>query len=72
MLNFSTVREGDNVSLIEREVMLWNERDRAGWLALADLPRAEVTAPGGPAGCPARRRPTRSGTPGTRPSRTTG
>lgn len=47
MLNFSTVREGDNVSLIEREVMLWNDRDRAGWLALADLTKLEITAPGG-------------------------
>jgi predicted ester cyclase len=47
MLNFSTVREGDNVSLIEREVTLWNERDHAGWLALSDLHRLEATAPGG-------------------------
>ena len=47
MLNFSTVREGDNRSLIEREVTLWNERDQAGWLALSDLPRLEATAPGG-------------------------
>lgn len=47
MLNFSTVREGDNISLIEREVTLWNERDQAGWLALADLNKLEVTAPGG-------------------------
>ena len=47
MLNFSTVREGDNVSLIEREVTLWNERDQAGWLALADLSKLEITAPGG-------------------------
>lgn len=47
MLNFSTVREGDNRSLIEREVTLWNERDQAGWLALADLNRFEATAPGG-------------------------
>ena len=34
-------------SLIEREVMLWNDRDRAGWLALADLTKLEITAPGG-------------------------
>ena len=47
MLNFSTVREGDNMSLIEREVTLWNERDQAGWLALADLNKLEITAPGG-------------------------
>jgi predicted ester cyclase/heme-degrading monooxygenase HmoA len=47
MLNFSSVREGDNFSLIEREVALWNERDQAGWLALCDLHRLEATAPGG-------------------------
>jgi predicted ester cyclase len=47
MLNFSSVREGDNFSLIEREVTLWNERDQAGWLALSDLHRLEATAPGG-------------------------
>jgi heme-degrading monooxygenase HmoA len=47
MLNFSTVREGDNRSLIEREVTLWNERDQAGWLALADLNQFAATAPGG-------------------------
>lgn len=47
MLNFSTVREGDNVSLIEREVTLWNERDEAGWLALFDLHRLQASAPGG-------------------------
>jgi heme-degrading monooxygenase HmoA len=47
MLNFSTVREGDNISLIEREITLWNERDQAGWLALADLNKLEFTAPGG-------------------------
>ncbi|MGP8001458.1 MAG: ester cyclase [Streptosporangiaceae bacterium] len=47
MLSFSSVREGDNISLIEREVTLWNDRDQAGWLALADLNRFGVTAPGG-------------------------
>lgn len=47
MLNFSTVREGDNVSLIEREVTLWNERDQAGWLALFDVHRLQASAPGG-------------------------
>ena len=47
MLDFSTVREGDNFSLIEREVTLWNDRDQAAWLALADLNRFEATAPGG-------------------------
>ena len=47
MLDFSSVREGDNVSLIEREVTLWNERDQAGWLALSDLHRLQATAPGG-------------------------
>jgi predicted ester cyclase len=47
MLHFSTVREGDNRSLIERQVTMWNDRDQAGWLALDDLNRFEATAPGG-------------------------
>jgi steroid delta-isomerase-like uncharacterized protein len=46
-LAFSTVREGDTRSLIERNVELWNARDRDGWLALADLHRMELEAPGG-------------------------
>ena len=46
-LTFSSVREGDTRSLIERDIELWNTRDRAGWLALADLDRLELDAPGG-------------------------
>ena len=46
-LAFSSVREGDTRSLIERDIELWNARDRDGWLALADLHRMELEAPGG-------------------------
>lgn len=46
-LGFSSVREGDTRSLIEREIELWNARDRDGWLALSDLHRLEMQAPGG-------------------------
>ena len=46
-LAFSTVHEGDNRSLLERAVELWNTRDRDGWLALMDLHRMELEAPGG-------------------------
>lgn len=46
-LAFSSVREGDTRSLIERNIELWNARDRDGWLALADLHRMELEAPGG-------------------------
>jgi heme-degrading monooxygenase HmoA len=46
-LVFSSVREGDTRSLIERDIELWNARDRAGWLAGADLHRMELQAPGG-------------------------
>ena len=46
-LVFSSVREGDTRSLIERDIELWNARDRDGWLAAADLHRLEITAPGG-------------------------
>ena len=47
-LAFSSVREGDTRSLIERNIELWNARDREGWLAAADLHRLELQAPGGP------------------------
>jgi heme-degrading monooxygenase HmoA/predicted ester cyclase len=43
----SSVREGDTRSLIERDIELWNARDREGWLAAADLHRLEMRAPGG-------------------------
>ncbi|MBV9452114.1 MAG: ester cyclase [Streptosporangiaceae bacterium] len=46
-LVFSSVREGDTRSLIERNVELWNARDRDGWLAAFDLHRLEMQAPGG-------------------------
>jgi quinol monooxygenase YgiN len=46
-LEFSSVREGDTRSLIERDIELWNARDREGWLAAADLQRLELLAPGG-------------------------
>jgi predicted ester cyclase len=47
-LEFSSVREGDTRSLIEREVELWNAKDREGWLAGFDLNRLDVQLPGGP------------------------
>ncbi len=46
-LLFSSVRDGDNRSLIERGIDLWNSRDLAGWLACYDLHRLEIQAPGG-------------------------
>jgi heme-degrading monooxygenase HmoA/predicted ester cyclase len=46
-LAFSSVRDADTRSLIERDIELWNTRDQAGWMALADLHRLEVRAPGG-------------------------
>jgi predicted ester cyclase/quinol monooxygenase YgiN len=46
-LEFSSVREGDTRSLIERDIELWNARDREGWIALGDLHRLELLAPGG-------------------------
>jgi heme-degrading monooxygenase HmoA/predicted ester cyclase len=46
-LEFSSVREGDARSLIERNIEMWNGRDREGWLAACDLHRLEAQAPGG-------------------------
>src|SRR5690348_9336065 len=46
-LVFSSVRDGDTRSLIERDIELWNARDREGWLAGMDLHRLEIRAPGG-------------------------
>jgi predicted ester cyclase/heme-degrading monooxygenase HmoA len=46
-LVFSSVRDGDTRSLIERNIELWNARDRDGWMAGMDLPRLELQAPGG-------------------------
>src|SRR5216684_4080563 len=46
-LVFSSVRDGDTRSLIERNIELWNARDREGWMAGMDLHRLELQAPGG-------------------------
>jgi heme-degrading monooxygenase HmoA/predicted ester cyclase len=46
-LVFTSVREGDTRSLIERDIELWNARDREGWLAGLDLHRLTTEAPGG-------------------------
>jgi heme-degrading monooxygenase HmoA/predicted ester cyclase len=46
-LVFSSVREGDTRSLIERDVELWNTRDHESWLAGWDLHRMTLEAPGG-------------------------
>jgi predicted ester cyclase/quinol monooxygenase YgiN len=46
-LVFSSVREGDTRSMIERNIELWNAKDREGWMAGIDLLRFELKAPGG-------------------------
>jgi len=46
-LVFSSVREGDTRSLIERDIELWNARDFDAWLAGIDLHRVEMQGPGG-------------------------
>ncbi len=46
-LVFSSVRDGDTRSLIERNVELWNTRDQEGWMAGMDLPKVTTRAPGG-------------------------
>lgn len=46
-LVFSSVRDGDTRSLIERDIELWNAKDRDGWMAGMDLHRLSVAAPGG-------------------------
>src|SRR6267378_1109034 len=43
-LVFSSVRDGDTRSLIERNIELWNARDRDGWMAGMDLNRLELIA----------------------------
>jgi predicted ester cyclase/heme-degrading monooxygenase HmoA len=45
-LVFSSVRDGDTRSMIERNVELWNAKDRDGWLAGIDLHRFEARMPG--------------------------
>jgi heme-degrading monooxygenase HmoA/limonene-1,2-epoxide hydrolase len=47
-LVFSSVRDGDTRSLIEREIDLWNSKDHEGWLACLDLHRLNIEMPGGP------------------------
>jgi heme-degrading monooxygenase HmoA/limonene-1,2-epoxide hydrolase len=47
-LEFTSVREGDTRSLIERDMELWNARDREAWMAGLDLDRLEVQVPGRP------------------------
>lgn len=47
-LAFSSVREGDTRSLIERDIELWNAKDREGWMAGLNLHRLSVQTPGGP------------------------
>jgi len=47
-LVFSSVRDGDTRSLIEREIDLWNSRDHEGWLAGLDLHRLNIEMPGAP------------------------
>lgn len=46
-LAFSSVRDGDTRSLIERDVELWNAKDRENWLAGIDLLRLDIHMPGG-------------------------
>lgn len=46
-LVFSSVRDGDTRSLIERDIELWNARDREGWMAGMDLHRLKIRGPGG-------------------------
>ena len=46
-LVFTSVRDGDTRSLIERNVEFWNTRDREGWMAGTDLGKIETLAPGG-------------------------
>jgi heme-degrading monooxygenase HmoA/limonene-1,2-epoxide hydrolase len=46
-LVFTSVRDGDTRSLIERDIELWNAKDREGWMSGLDLHRLESRAPGG-------------------------
>jgi steroid delta-isomerase-like uncharacterized protein len=46
-LAFSSVRDGDTRSLIERDIELWNARDRDGWMSGLDLHRLDLRVPGG-------------------------
>ena len=46
-LVFTSVRDSDTRSLIERDIELWNARDQEGWMAGTDLLRATTQMPGG-------------------------
>lgn len=46
-LLFTSVRDGDTRSLIERDIELWNARDREGWMSGLDLLRLETETPVG-------------------------
>jgi limonene-1,2-epoxide hydrolase/heme-degrading monooxygenase HmoA len=46
-LAFTSVRDGDTRNLIERDIEMWNAKDREGWLAGIDLDRLEARAPAG-------------------------
>jgi heme-degrading monooxygenase HmoA/predicted ester cyclase len=46
-LAFTSIRDSDTRSLIERDIALWNARDREGWMAGTDLLRGTVQMPGG-------------------------
>jgi len=46
-LVFTSIRDGDARSLIERDIDLWNARDREGWMSGLDLLRLETETPAG-------------------------
>jgi heme-degrading monooxygenase HmoA/limonene-1,2-epoxide hydrolase len=46
-LAFSSVRDGDTRSLIERNIESWNARDMEAWMAAMDLLRFTTQMPGG-------------------------
>src|SRR5579859_2224831 len=46
-LVFTSVRDGDTRSLIERDAEFWNARDKESWIAGADLQRITTQMPGG-------------------------
>ena len=46
-LVFTSIRDSDTRSLIERDIELWNARDQEGWMAGMNLPGATVQMPGG-------------------------
>ena len=46
-LVFTSIRDGDTRSFIERDTELWNTRDKEGWMAGTDLLRVTTQVPGG-------------------------